>query len=346
MADFDQTETTSLIRALSPDLYGNADVFTREKQTIFTKTWRLVGHENMLQQQGDFLTDDIAGTPVLLVRGADAQIRAFYNVCPHRAGPLATDLIGNCGKELTCKYHGWRFMLDGRLRSARDFGNAAGFDPRDFGLKPVRVERWRGFLFVVMDDDATQLAEVMAPIDDAWRETEVHPFALRRSHEIACDWKAYVENYLEGYNVPTQHPTLDAEIVSDDYKVEMRGQVAVHTAPSRGGDAVYTGFWGWVFPLLGINVYQHGVMMERISPIAPDKTRLDYLYFFDPARHEELNAMLKLSDEVTSEDVWICERVQENLTSGVYEPGPLSPRHENAVRWFQDQIRTRLGDTA
>ncbi|WP_306252734.1 aromatic ring-hydroxylating dioxygenase subunit alpha [Parvularcula sp. IMCC14364] len=342
MADFDQRETPELIRALSPALYGDRDVFAREKQAIFARTWRLVGHENMLASAGDFITDDFAGTSIMLVRGADEEIRAFYNICPHRAGPLATEFTGNCGHELTCKYHGWRFMLDGRLRAARDFGNAAGFDPRDFGLKPVRLEQWRRFLFVVMDEDAAPLAALMAPIEEAWPETAIQPFALRRSHEIACDWKAYVENYLEGYHVPTLHPTLDAEIVSEDYQVEMHDQVAVHTAPSKGEDAVYTGFWGWVFPLLGINVYQHGVMMERISPVGPDRTRLDYLYFFDPARRDELEAMLKLSDAVTAEDVWICERVQKNLTSGVYEPGPLSPRHEGAVRWFQDQIRSRL----
>lgn len=329
-------------RALSPALYADAETFSRERAAVFERSWRLVGHELMLSQPGDFLTDEIAGKPILLVKDATG-VRGFHNVCRHRAGPLATEAQGRCAGEIVCRYHGWRYALDGRLKAARDFGAAQGFDPREFSLVPVRTDRWRGFLFATLDDAAEPVATQMAPVDAAWPEGPVQPFALRRSHEIRCDWKAYVENYLEGYHVPLVHPGLDAEIDSAAYKVEMRGEIAVHTAPPRNGDGVYSGLWAWAWPWLGINVYQHGVMMERMTPIAPARTRLDYLYFFDPARRAELDAMLALSDAVTGEDRRICERVQENLEAGIYTPGPLSPKHEGAVLWFQDRLRERAG---
>jgi len=332
-----------LVRALEPSLYGRAEVFALERQTIFAKAWRLIGHENMLKAAGDFLTDEIAGRSVLAVRGKDGVVRAFHNVCPHRAGPLATTPAGHCEGAITCAYHGWRFTFEGRLQSARDFGAADGFDPREHGLTPVRMETWRGFLFVMLSGAAPPVAKMMAPVDASWTDETVQPFALRRSHTIRCDWKAYVENYLEGYHVPLIHPGLDAEIDSANYTVHMEGEIAVHQAPSRKAGNVYSGYWAWAWPWLGINVYEHGVMMERISPVGPEKTRLDYLYFFDPARGAELEDMLKLSDAVTDEDLKMCEIVHRNIVGGIYKAGPLSPRHEGAVAWFQARLRREAG---
>lgn len=333
-------------RALDPSLYGSADVFARERQTVFAKAWRLIGHENMLPEAGDYLTDDLAGHSILAVRGKDGAVRAFHNVCPHRAGPLAEEAQGNCGAAITCRYHGWRFTFEGRLQSARDFGAAEGFDPRGHGLAPVRLEAWRGFLFVTLSDAAPKIREMMRPVDASWADETVQPFALRRSHTIRCDWKVYVENYLEGYHVPLIHPGLDAEIDSANYRVEMDGDIAVHTAPPRKQDNVYSGYWAWAWPWLGINVYEHGVMMERISPVGPEETRLDYLYFFDPQRTDELKDMLKLSDAVTDEDLRMCETVHRNITGGAYRAGPLSPRHEGAVGWFQARLRAEAGYSA
>lgn len=332
-----------IVRALDPALYGNADAFARERETVFATAWRLVGHENMLPGAGDYLTDEIAGRPVLLVRGEDGAVRAFHNVCPHRAGPLATEAMGTCAGAITCRYHGWKFTFEGRLQSARDFGAAEGFDPREHGLTPVRMEAWRGFLFVTLGAAAPPVAETMAPVDASWTDQTAWPFALMRTHTIRCDWKVYVENYLEGYHVPLIHPGLDAEIDSAKYTVHMDGEIAVHRAPSRKADNVYSGYWAWAWPWLGINVYEHGVMMERITPVGPAETRLDYLYFFDPLRTDELSGTLKLSDAVTDEDLKMCEIIHHNITGGVYRAGPLSPRHEGAVAWFQARLRRDAG---
>ena len=297
----------------------------------------------MLSAPGDYFTDDLAGGPIIALRDQMNEVRVFHNVCRHRAGPLATDESGQCGSELRCKYHGWRYALDGRLKNARDFGVAAGFDPRDFSLIPIAFELWRGFIFANLSDNPPPLAELMAPVAQGWPDETIMPFDRRRTHVIACNWKAYVENYLEGYHVPDVHPGLDAEIDASGYRVDMQDRVAVHTAPSKLPNAVYSGYWAWVWPLLGVNVYQHGVMMERITPIDPHTTRLDYLYFYDPKKREELSEMMALSDAVTNEDKEICERVQRNLNAGAYTPGPLSPRHESALAWFQATWRERLG---
>jgi choline monooxygenase len=318
-------------------LYRDPEAYARERQGVFAAGWQFLGHENEARAPGDYIAGEVAGWPVLAVRGADGTLRGFHNVCRHRAGPLVGDGHGNCGGELTCRYHGWRYALDGRLRSAVDFGATEGFDPREFGLHPVRIETWRGFVFVNLDRKAGGLDELAAPLDGLFDSfgVKMAPATLRRSHDLACNWKTYVENYLEGYHIPMVHPRLDSEVDTANYRVRMEGAVAVHEVPTKSG--VNDGLWAWLWPNLAFNVYRYGLMVEHMRPMGHDRTRLDYLYFYDPET-ADLDAILAASDELTLEDKSICEAVQRNLDAGVYESGVLSPRHEDGVAWFQRRV--------
>ncbi len=322
--------------------YRDPAAYQTERRTVFAAGWQFLGHEVEAHQPGDYLAGDVAGQPVLAVRGPDGVLRGFHNVCRHRAGPLVADGRGHCGEILTCKYHGWRYALDGRLRSAVDFGAAEGFDPREFGLFPVRLQTWRGFVFVNLDGQAGPLEELVAPLERlfAARDMTLAPAILRRSHDIACNWKTYVENYLEGYHIPAVHPALAAEVDASGYKVRMDGAVAIHEVPTLSG--VNDGLWAWLWPNLAFNVYRYGMMVEHMRPIGHGKTRLDYLYFYDP-QTADMEAVLAASNQLTAEDVEICEAVQRNLDAGVYDTGVLSPRHEDGVAWFQARIAQALG---
>ncbi|MEI9903791.1 MAG: aromatic ring-hydroxylating dioxygenase subunit alpha [Asticcacaulis sp.] len=277
------------------------------------------------------------------MRGDDGTLRAFHNVCRHRAGPLVREDAGVCDGSLTCQYHGWKYTLDGRLRLARDFGAASDFDPRDFGLFPIRLGIWRGLVFACIGDNPPELAAQMAPIDARLGEVDWSGLkvALRRHHVLDCNWKTYVENYSEGYHVPNVHPGLDAEIEGEHYKVTVDGKVVLHDAPPRIKDTVYNGVWAWVWPNIAVNVYQRGLMIERMSPLGHLKTQLDYLYL-TPGGEPVADDTLTMSDEVTAEDKWISERVQDNFNAGVYETGRLSPRHEAAIAAFQAWVREAM----
>src|SRR5690242_11230121 len=135
-----------------------------DRLQVLRRSWQFVGHETMVPKAGDYVADVAGGAPVVVVRKADGQLAGFHNVCRHRAGALVADGAGNCGEAFTCRYHGWRYALDGRLRSATDFGSAPGFDPRQYGLFPARVETWRGLVFVNLDPDAAPLAELLSPL--------------------------------------------------------------------------------------------------------------------------------------------------------------------------------------
>ncbi len=332
--------TGPVVETLPAALYRDPAQWARERRGVFAKAWQFFTHESAVANPGAWAAETLAGFPLLVVRGQDDVLRGFHNVCRHRAGPLTEGEAGQCEGLLTCRYHGWTYALDGRLRSARDFGPAEGFDPRDFSLWPIRVETWRGLVFVNLDPKAQSLAAFLEPLERhlAGKDWAGLTVALKRSHAMGCNWKTYVENYLEGYHVPAMHPGLDAEIDASRYAVEVDGPVVIHEAPLREPGAVYEGLWAWLWPNLGVNVYGRGLMLERMSPVGHDRTHLDYIYLTPDG--EVLPAeTLAMSDQVVAEDIWIVERVQENLNAGVYETGQLSPRHEGAVAAFQAFVR-------
>jgi choline monooxygenase len=319
-------------------LYGCPDAWARERTAVFGRAWLFLGHEAEAPEAGDWVATDIAGHRLVMVRGRDGDLRAFHNVCRHRAGPLVVGERGNCGAELVCAYHGWRYMLDGRLRSAVGFGAADGFDPREFGLLAVRLETWRGLVFAALDPDATPLRDHVAPLEAllAERGLEIARPALRRTHDLACDWKTYAENYLEGYHIGSVHPVLADELGSAEYRVRVEGELVVQEAVGVN-DGPQAGVWGWLWPNLGVNVYRDGAMIERMTPVGPGRTRLDYLFLNDGGE-AALGDALAASDRLTGEDAAICEAVQANLSAGAYGQGVLSPRQEAAVAWFQSRI--------
>lgn len=329
-------------------VYRDPQRYDDERRHVFGRAWLFLGHVSELAHEGDVVATTIAGYPLLAVR-APSGIKAFHNVCRHRAGPLFDGERGNCGNTLTCKYHGWAYALDGRLRNARDFGVAPGFDPRDFALFELKVETWRGFVFVSADRNAPALAQLLAPLDArvGRRDLETLVHAERRVHDIGCNWKIYVENYLEGYHIPLVHQRLSEEVDASKYEVSVEGGVCFHAAPLKAeSETIYGGVWAFVQPNLGINVYGHGLMMERIVPIGLCGTRLIYDYYLtreiaDDAR--ERQRILSTSGTVTAEDKWICEHVQANIDAGVYEQGVLSPKHEKGVAWFQHFVAGALG---
>jgi choline monooxygenase len=327
--------------------YHEPGVYEAERARIFGREWLLLGHESQLPEPGDALAESLAGWPVFLVRGEDGAVRGFHNVCRHRAGPLVWEGAEHC-RVLRCKYHGWVYDFDGRLRSAPDFGDAADFDPARIALEPLRVAAWRGLLFVNLDPAAPPFEEALAPFLRVAAEVPLEgaSFHATARHELACNWKTYVENYLEGYHVPYLHPALHREIDVKGYRIEVGDGFALHHAPPRPSVAapVYQGFWAWLAPTVAFNVYGAGLSVERIVPTGPETVRLEYLFLFrDGASAAEREAALAMCGQVTAEDQAICETVQRNLRAGVYEAGRLSPRHENGVFAFQERIRAALG---
>jgi choline monooxygenase len=325
--------------------YFDPAVYEQERHAIFAREWQLAGFRAHLQNTGDYIAHDIAGWRIFVIVGPDGALRAFHNVCRHRAGPLVTDDGGHCAN-LVCQYHGWSYDFDGALLSARDFGDAADFDPAAFGLRTVRVEEWRGLVFVNLDVHAPALQEQLGALFAECVDLPVDglTYGHRVDHELATNWKTYVDNYSEGYHIPLVHPELNREVSAKQYRVDVHDHYCVHSAPARDG-AIYAGTWLWRYPNLALNLYPDGMTIERIVATGPRSTRIVYDYFFADVSSDAAVAnaeKVRISGDVVDEDRRICEAVQRNLESGAYDTGRLSPRHENGVHAFQQWVRDSL----
>ncbi|MEY3091417.1 MAG: hypothetical protein RIU67_200 [Actinomycetota bacterium] len=329
-------------RALAARWYSDLDQYQNERRAIWGTEWLMFAVTAELSRPGQYVADEIAGYPLLVVVDPQGQLRGFHNVCPHRAGVIQWPGCGQTGN-LVCRYHGWAFSWDGSLKSARDFGEAPS--PEDHALRPIRVETWGPLVFVNLDPNAPSLTTTLGSLDDAVRRHDFASFSYgeRVVRTLECNWKTYVDNYLEGYHVPLLHPLLNSAVDMKTYSVEVLDETCcIHRAgPIEGSTSA--GVWLFRYPNLAINVYADGMNIERIVPLSSTRTAVVYDYFAHDVSEEKMASMVEMSKVTLDEDQAIAELVQRNLDAGVYEAGPLSPRHENALAWFQGRIRQSTG---
>jgi choline monooxygenase len=334
---------------LPASVYTDSGVHAAEKEKIFGRTWQVAGHCGQVANPGDYFTTEIIGEPLLIVRGADGVLRGFYNVCRHRAGPPAE----GCGsrKLFRCGYHGWTYDLDGSLISATEVEGVEGFQPEDFALVPVRTEEWLNFVFVNLDPDAEPLRESLSELT---RQVERFPHVgmklfERRTYKMKCNWKTYVDNYLEGYHLPSVHPELNRELDFNAYAVEpyakhvrqfspIRGAQAGDATPRRyqdAGEGLTTDYF-WIFPNWMLNCYPDNVSLNIVLPLGPERSMAIFEWYLPEKEHGSpaAKASVEFSDQIQVEDVGICEVVQKNLRSRSYSRGRFSVTQERGVHAF------------
>jgi choline monooxygenase len=330
-------------------LYTDESVFAAEKEKIFARTWQVVGHASQIANPGDFFTTELVGEPLLFVRGLDGKLRGFYNVCRHRAGPPAE----GCGsrKLFRCGYHGWTYGLDGVLISATEIEGVEGFRPEDFALAPVRTEEWFNLVFANLEAGAPPLRESLGELT---KQAEKFPFPEmklfeRRTYDMKCNWKTYVDNYLEGYHLPSVHPGLNRELDYSAYVVESYVRHVRQFSPIRGaqpGDASprryqeaskdLTTDYFWMFPNWMLNCYPDNVSLNIVLPVEPERSLAVFEWYLPGEDHSSpaAKASVEFSDQIQIEDVGICEVVQKNLRSRSYSRGRFSVKQEKGVHAF------------
>jgi phenylpropionate dioxygenase-like ring-hydroxylating dioxygenase large terminal subunit len=198
-----------------PDLplgrYTDPAFYALERDELFKRTWLYVAHDSELQGSGSYRLADVVGAPVLLVRGEDGEVRAFYNTCRHRGAPVVRGVLGRA-RLLACQFHSWTYDLEGRLVRVPEERDFVDLCPAERGLVPIRCERWGGWWFVNLDDTAVPLAEWLHPLPQLLADVARSPLRVfdRRSAELACNWKVLAEGFLEVYHARTIHPTTVA----------------------------------------------------------------------------------------------------------------------------------------
>src|SRR6266852_776729 len=334
---------------LPAQLYTDAAVYAAEKDKIFSHTWQVVGHHSQVENPGNYFTTELAGEPLLIVRGAGGELRGFYNVCRHRAGPPAE----GCGsrKLFRCRYHGWTYGLDGALISATEIEGVAGFRPEDFSLVPVRTEEWFNLVFVNLDPAARPLRESLGELTKQAERFLFPDMKLfeRRTYDMKCNWKTYVDNYLEGYHLPSVHPGLNRELDFNAYVVEPYAGHVRQFSPIRGaqpGDATprryqearedLTTDYLWIFPNWMLNCYPDNVSLNIVLPVEPERSLAIFEWYLPEKDHSSpaAKASVEFSHQIQIEDIGICEVVQKNLRSRSYSRGRFSVKQEKGVHAF------------
>lgn len=337
--------------ALPARFYTDSGMAALDRRAIFDRGWQLVAHACQLRGPGDHVVADLAGLPVIAVRGADMVVRVLHNVCRHRAGPIA-QCDGLAAKSLRCRYHGWTYGLDGALKSAPEMGGAEAFDIASIRLPQLRVREWKGLVFATGDDAAHDFDALVAGIDARLGGGGFAGYGQhqRVGYVVACNWKAYVDNYLEGYHVPHVHPALNRMLDYRSYATETAALHSLQWSPLESNDALYgngDALYYWLWPNTMLNILPGRLQTNRVVPTGVDRCRVEFDFYYAHAQDGDgsgeararRDADRRFSDEVQHEDLRICEDVQRGLASGSYVAGRLNPLRESAVHHFHELLR-------
>jgi len=324
--------------------YVDPSLFERERQAIFRRHWQLLGPVSRLAESGDYLAVNVAGWNLIALRGQDGVLRGLHNVCRHRGARLLADGQGQC-QVLRCPYHNWVYDQRGGLRHAPAFGDDPDFNLSDWPLERAELAVWRGLLFIGIDPEASlidQLGDLPAEVED----TPIESYAVveRRGFTMRSNWKTYTDNFVEGYHIPGIHPGFMKVIDFKNFETVARNGLVRMTSPQRDG-SIYGGKWLWMWPNWTLSVFPGGMNTSRINPLGVASTELIYdFYFADLSAEAEASRRhtIEVNAGIVREDFQICESTQENYRAGAYQPGPLSPRHEQSVAYFQARVRAEV----
>ncbi|WOE31752.1 MULTISPECIES: carnitine monooxygenase subunit alpha [unclassified Acinetobacter] len=345
--------------------YTSKGVFEREKNTIFTKSWICVGHGSEVAKPNDYITRKVIGENIIIIRGRDEILRAFYNVCPHRGHELLAG-SGKAKNVITCPYHAWTFKLDGSLALARNCEHVANFDKENSNLVSLKVEEHAGFIFINMDPEATCVADQLPGFADKLHQAcpivKDLKIAARFVTETPANWKVIVDNYMECYHCGPAHPGFSDSVQVDKYWHTFYENWTLQFGYARSSeksfkldpaikDPSFSGFWVW--PCTMFNVPPGGDFMTVIYelPVDEETTLQNYeIYFLNEELTQAQKELIEWYRTVfRPEDLNLVESVQRGLKSRGYRgQGRImtdqqrSGISEHGIAYFQNLVAKNI----
>jgi choline monooxygenase len=340
--------------------YTDGRIAQLELQNVFSRTWQAVGRTAQVEKPGQYVTATVAGEPIVAVRGSDGILRAFYNVCRHHAMTVMNEPCGHA-QHMRCPYHGWTYNLEGELRGMTEFEGVCNFDRAQHGLVPIRVETWENFIFVNLDPHAAPLRDFLGALVGLAKPLNFGglQFVERRSYIQQCNWKVYVDNFLDGgYHVPHMHKGLNSVLDYTNYTIENVDRCCVQSSPvavdksseasaaaTRKGDRAY---YFWQYPNFMLNWYEGYLDTNLVIPLGVDRCEVIFDFYFgdtSEAQMPYIRESMGVSERVQQEDIVICDGVQRGLSSRAYQAGRLSVRREAGEHLFHRLLAADLNDT-
>jgi len=339
---------SELKKNLEARYYTDPHIYALERQHIFDASWQPVAPVSFFNEKGDYLALDIAGTKIFVIRDDSGELRAFRNLCRHRGAVLLSEGQGRC-RSVRCPYHNWVYGLDGVLTRAPWFEEKEKLNLDDWPLYALAIEIWRGLVFVCIKKSTnltTQFGDLLAEVRDD--QIEEFQWVERRRLVFDANWKIYTDNFVEGYHIPGIHPDFFKAIDFDQFETTASDNLVRMSAPTRG-DLFYKGRWLWMWPNWTMSFFEGGMNTSRINPISENRTELVYDFYFadvSNASSADREQIISNNIAVIEQDFDICITTHQNYLSGGYEPGPLSPRHEKGVHFFQTSVKDAIGEVS
>jgi Rieske 2Fe-2S family protein len=341
-------------------------VWQLEVARIFRSSWLLAGHVAQLPQNGSYFLHDIANDSVIVVRDNAGTVRAHHNFCRHRGTRLCTESRGQLGPVLQCSYHAWCYTLDGALKAAPHMQDVAGFERANWGLKPVALAEWRGFLFVnlAVEPQPFELSlHALSGKFEHWPLAELQP-VHQTVYEVAANWKLIFHNFSECYHCPLVHPHLNRltphrntgndleegavlggpmQMVNPDGGMTLHGARCAPpfdalTSVERGRVYYYT-----LIPSAFLSLHPDYVLVHRVQPLANDHTRVVCEWYFHPqaisAPAFDPQPAIDFWDLTNRQDWALCENAFRGMRSSAWEPGPYSELESQLAAFDRHYLR-------
>ena len=350
-------------------IYHDPEYFEVEMERVIRPSWQIVCHVNEIPNAGDYRTIEYLGESVIVIRGQDGEVRAFTNVCRHRAMRLVEGSAG-CAKKLVCPYHAWVYETDGRLTGVPMKGEYPTLKLEENGLAPVALEVWHGFVFVrLADGPFPAVSEMMAPFEAEvarYRLAEMQPMGEMRMRPREVNWKNVGDNYSDNLHIPVAHDGL-SRLVGKSYRIEAHGWAdrlfgdlvpadsqnfwerfyrtrlprLAHLPQEAHGRWLYYKLW----PNMAFDIYADQIDFMQWLPISPTTCLLREVAYCLPDDRREMKlvryANWRINRNVNAEDTWLISNVQQGMASKTYGTGPIA-RSEICLRSFARKIRALI----
>lgn len=350
--------------------YTDASIFAREMERFFFSRWVCAGRATDIPTPGDFFVREVVGQSVVITRGDDGGVRAFYNTCRHRGTKYCTDEEGHFAGRIQCPYHLWTYRLDGTLANAPHMNDVPHFRKEEHSLGEVACETWDGHVFLNFSPNPSRLSDQLAALPakfSPWRMQDLERNA-RIVYDVKTNWKLILLNYSECLHCPNVHPALNQlshymsgenEPLQPTYmggRMDLRPGVETMSMDGVCRRAYLPGvseadrhrvYYYALFPNFLLSLHPDYMMTHTIWPLAPDHTRLICEWHF----HREEMArpgfsaedVISFWDMTNRQDWHVCELSQAGISSRGYKPGRYSNR-EDLLYQFDRYILRQLGD--